>query len=378
MTEFDYKHIKNFIESEISPKAAEHDQQEALSQTVIQKIAAEGFLGVTVPKQYGGGDANWSTLGRLCLEFGKSCTAVRNLITVQHMVTEVIAHYGDESQKEKWLPPLASGEKIAAFALTEPNYGSDASGITTAISRQDDSFLINGTKRWISFGQIADLILTFGKLDGRPCCILIEGKNSAISVSPISGILGSRGSMLAELKFVDCMVPEENIIGKTGLGLHPATFAALDIGRYTISCGCVGMAEACLEASVNYSKKREQFGKPLAENQLIQKLITDMIVDVKAAKLLCQQAGELKDAGDRKSMRELLITKYFAANMAIRVTGKAVQLHGASGYSKDQIVERFYRDAKTMETIEGSNQMMQVMIAKYGYKNYFDEDEQSG
>ena len=202
--------------------------------------------------------------------------------------------------------------------------------------------------------------------------MIVERNTPGLTITPISGILGARGTMLAQLDFNQCRVPENHLVGGIGFGLHPVAFTALDLGRYSIAWGCVGMAQACLDASILYARSRKQFGKYLGDHQLIQALITDMVVDIKAARLLCEKAGQLKAANDQRSMREMLVAKYYAAKMANRVTASAVQIHGANGYSRDYCVERFYRDAKIMETIEGSHQMMQIMIAKYGYQDYIE------
>jgi len=362
--------FRAFVKKEIVPFANSHDLQERISHDVITKLAKEGYLGATVPEEYGGMGMDLITFGLLNEEIGRGCSSIRSLITVQSMVTQVIGRWGSDQQKSQWLSRLASGEIIAAFALTEPEYGSDAANIQMEVTHSDSSFIVNGRKKWISFGPIADIFLTFGRSNGKLCAVLLEKDTPGLSIKPITGLLGVRGSMLAELHFDDCKIPETNLVGNIGFGLIPIAFMALDIGRYSIACGCVGLAEACLEASIQYAKERKQFNAYLKEHQLVQEKIANMIVDIRAARLLCYHAGWLKDAGDRTSFRETLIAKYFAANMAVRVANAAVELHGANGYSRDYPVERLLRDAKIMETIEGTNQMFQIMIAKYGFKEY--------
>lgn len=362
--------FKRFSQNYVRPLAMEHDTSERISRPLISQLADQGYLGAAVSKEFNGLGLDYLTFGWLNFELGKCCTAVRSLVTVQSMVAQVLEKWGTPEQKKQWLEQLATGKKLAGFALTEPDRGSDASGIQTQITECNDSYIINGTKKWISFGQIADLFLVFGQHEGQLCCLLLSADTKGLTVKPIVNILGARGSMLASLEFDGCKVTKESLVGSVGFGLLPVGFTALDVGRYSIAWGCVGMAQACLEESVAYVKSREQFGSQLSEYQLIQALISDMIVDIKAAQLLCEKAGCLKQENHKTAMREMLAAKYFAANMAVRVTGKAVQIHGANGYQNGMIVERFFRDAKIMETIEGSNQMMQIMIAKYSFQDY--------
>jgi alkylation response protein AidB-like acyl-CoA dehydrogenase len=357
--------FRQFVDKEISPYAGQHDREERVSENVIKTLADVGYLGATVAKESGGLGMDMRTFGLLNEELGRGCSAVRNLIGVQSMVTQILERWGSDEQKRRWLRRLAKGERIGAFALTEQKHGSDASSIETSIMTDGDSLVITGRKKWISFGQIADLILVFGRREDKLCTVLIEKDTSGLTVIPIQGLLGLRGSMLAELVFENCKIPLKNMVGAAGFGLAPIGFTALDIGRYSIAWGCVGMAQASLEASIQYAKTRKQFDAHLYEHQLIKQMIADMIVDIRAARLLCLEAGRLKESGDRESFREMLIAKYYAANMVQRVTSKAVELHGANGFSCEYPVERLYRDAKIMETIEGSNQMMQIMISKY-------------
>ena len=347
-----------------------HDKEEKISRNLISKIARYGYLGALVPKKYSGLEMDLLAFGILNQELGKVCTAVRSLITVQSMVSAILHRWGTQAQKDQWLKALATGDRIGGFALTEPEYGSDAGGVQTQFTHHKNGVTIKGQKKWISFGQIADVFLVFGQNEGKLCCAIVDRETKGLDITAIKGILGSRGSMLARLDFHDCHVPKTNLVGNIGFGLHPIGFTGLDMGRYSIAWGCVGMAQACLDASIDYAETRHQFGKTINKFQLIQAMIADMVVDIKAARLLCEQAGRLKQVNDRSAMHEMMVAKYYAANMAERVTSKAVEIHGANGYSSEYIVERFYRDAKIMQTIEGSNQMMQMMIGNYGMQAY--------
>jgi alkylation response protein AidB-like acyl-CoA dehydrogenase len=360
--------FRAFVDAEIAPHADLHDREERLSEDVIRKMAAQGYLGATVPAAYGGQVMDAITFGLLNEEIGRGCTAARGLITVQSMATRVIDRWGSDAQKTRWLRELATGQKIGAFALTEPEHGCDAANIEATAEQTDGGFVINGRKRWISYGQIADVFLVFAQTEKRVSAFLVERDTPGLTVEPMKGLLGARGSMLAELRFEDCRVAAENLVARLGFGLVPVGFTALDVGRYSIAWGAVGLAQACLDSSIQYTKRRKQFGVRLRDHQLIKRMITDMMTDITAARLMCCQAGVLSETDDRDSLNNMCMAKYHATNMAVRVTNAAVQMHGANGYSRDYPVERFYRDAKIGQMIEGSNEMLQLMISRYGYK----------
>ena len=292
------------------------------------------------------------------------CSSTRSMLTVHGMVSLAILRWGTISQKETWLPKLATGQLIGAFALTEPNVGSDAKRIETTAVEELDCFVLSGKKKWITLAQIADFFLVFAQVDGMPSAFLVERDLPGLSVKPMSGLLGARASMIAEITFEDVRVPKENIIGKVGTGLSHIALTCLDYGRYTIALGCVGLGQACLEDSVKYSRERIQFGAPLHENQLIQKMITEMTVNLKAARLLCYNAGHLKEIGDPDSIMETWSAKYFASRAVMKIASDAVQIHGANGCSNQYPVERYYRDAKINEIIEGTTQMHELLIAE--------------
>lgn len=362
--------FREFTHNEVVPLAARHDRQESVSKPVIKKLIKRGYTGALTPAKYGGMGMDWITFGLLSEELGKGCTAVRSLVTVQNMVTATIDRWGNDQQKEKWLPRMAGGEALAAFAMTEPLAGSDAGSIQTSITQKKGIFVVHGHKKWISFGAGADIYLVLGNMEGKHCALLIEKNTPGITTAPIKDILGIRGSGVSEVIFNNCEVAAENLLGQAGFGLNPVCFTSLDVGRYSIAWGCVGLAQACLEASLHYVETRKQFNRYLKEFQLIRELITNMIVQTDASRLMCFQAGSLKMENHPGSFRQILSAKYFASRAAARVAGDAVQIHGAGGFGKEYPVERLYRDAKVMEMIEGSNQMLQIMIAKYGMHNY--------
>jgi hypothetical protein len=214
------------------------------------------------------------------------------------------------------------------------------------------------------------VFLLFAQVNGKVTAFLVESDAPGLSIIPITGMLGTRASMLAELHLEDCTVPKESLVGGIGFGLAPIGTSVLDIGRYSVACGCVGIAQACLDATLSFTSSRTQYGTPLKEHQLIQQMVTDMITNVRAARSLCQHAAILKDKGDPASPMETFIAKYFASTIAMKAASDAVQIHGALGCSSEYPVQRYLRDAKVMEIIEGSTQIQQITIAGYGYQHY--------
>ncbi|HLO50177.1 MAG TPA: acyl-CoA dehydrogenase family protein [Kamptonema sp.] len=362
--------FKAFVDEEIVPHADRIDREERTPPEIIQKLAQKGYLGAILPEEWGGIGMDAIAYGLLNEEIGRGCSSLRCLLTVHSMVAHAILKWGSKFQKEHWLTKLASGDAIAAFALSEPNIGSDAKAVETTATLSGDSYILNGHKKWITYGQIADVFLVFAKFEDKPSAFLVEKNSPGLSTKPIWGMLGVKGSMLAELHLNNCRIPQENLVCRQGFGFSHVASSALDLGRYSVACGCVGIAQACLEACLKYTSKRKQFDVYLKEHQLIRQMITEAIANIKAARLLCYQAGYLKDIGDPKSIMETSIAKYFASTIATKVANDAVQIHGANGCSSQYPVQRYLRDAKIMEIIEGSTQIQQITIAEYGYQEY--------
>ena len=362
--------FRAFVDEAIAPYANQWDREERTPPGLIKKLAKKGYLGALLPKDSGGSAMDMVTYGLLSEEIGRGCSSLRSLLTVHSMVAQALLKWGSQSQKAYWLPKLASGEAIAAFALSEPNVGSDAKSVETTATFSGNSYLLNGQKKWITYGQIADIFLVFAQCDGKPSAFLVEKNSPGLSIEPISEMLGVRASMLAQLHFNDCVIPQENLVCRQGFGFSHVASSALDCGRYSVAWGCVGIAQAGLEACIRYTSQRKQFGVYLREHQLIRQLIADAIANIKAARLLCYQAGYLKDIGNPKSMMETSIAKYFASTTATKVSSDAVQIHGGNGCSSEYSVQRYFRDAKIMEIIEGSTQIQQLTIAEYGYQEH--------
>ncbi len=359
--------FRGFVDREVIPHAEYNDREQRIESRSLSAIMQAGYLGSMIPKRYGGMELDNITLGVLSEELGRGCSSVRSLLTVHGMVALAILRWGTEEQRVQWLPRLASGERIGAFGLTEPFAGSDAKGIETTAMLDGETYVLSGKKKWITMSQIADVFLIFAKCEGRPTAFIVEKDRPGLTVSPMFGLMGARASMIAEVSLENCRIPKGNLLGRIGAGLSHIALSCLDFGRYTIACGCVGLAQACLEASVQYASTRVQFGGPLKDNQLIQKMITEMAVNSKAARLLCYKAGYLRDAVDPESIAETWVAKYYASIMVNRAASDAVQIHGANGCHNGYPVERYYRDARINEIIEGTTQMHEILIAEQTY-----------
>lgn len=356
--------VRQFVEEQVVPRASEMDREQRIPPEVFRKMAEAGLFGLSIPQKYGGSEADYPTLGILHEELGRGFASVQNACTVFAMVCKPLTRFGSEEQKGKWLPRIVSGEAIPAIAITEPHVGSDIAKLETAAVLENDQILLNGTKKYITLGQVADLFLVFARLNGRGIAVLVERDTPGLQITPLPGLMGLRGNMLAELNFENCAVPANQLVGKVGYGFTHLANYALDEGRYTTACGSVGLAQACLEHSLSYANERTQFGEPLRKHQLVQKMLTEMITEVKAARELCAAAGQMREQGDPAAITDTLIAKYYASKTAVRSADHALQIHGASGCIHGNPVERFYRDAKIMEIIEGTSQMHELQIAR--------------
>lgn len=367
------REFKAWVGEAIAPYADQWDREERLPDGLLRALAGSGFPGASIPRDHGGGGLDALAFGALCEALGGGSASVLSLLTVHGMVAEALLKWGNDAQKDRWLPRLAAGETFAAFALTEPNVGCDAKNIETTAELRDGGWVLNGEKAWVSGGQVAGLFLVFAQCAGRPAAFLVERDSPGLSVEPVTGLLGFRAAMLARVRLNDCRIPAESLLGRAGFGFSHVAGTALNHGRYCIAWGCAGMAAACLAASLDYAGRRRQFGVLLREHQLIQRLLTDMVTGVKAARLLCRQAGTLREQGDPRAIMETAVAKYFASRAASRAAADAVQIHGANGCGGDYPVQRYLRDAKIMEIIEGSTQMQQLLIAGYGYQGLGEE-----
>jgi alkylation response protein AidB-like acyl-CoA dehydrogenase len=354
-----------FVAAQVAPCAGGWDRAGRMPMAVIDELRQRGYLGAHLPRELGGGGLDPITYGLITEEIGRGCSSLRSLLTVHDMVSEAVRRWGGPVLKREVLPRLARAEELAALALSEPNIGSDAAGVETEARQDGEGFVLTGSKRWITFGMLADQFLVFASCGGQVAAFLVPAATPGLTRQPIDNVVGTRASHLAALTFDGCRVGADRLVGRVGFGFSHVANTALDHGRYSVAWGAVGIAQACLDASLQYTATRHQFGKPLAKHQLVQRLLTEMIVNTRAARLLCYQAGYRRGQGAPDAATETLVAKYFAARAAARAANDAVQLHGANGLCQDYPVERYLRDAKVTEIIEGSSQIQQIAIASY-------------
>jgi butyryl-CoA dehydrogenase len=360
---------RKFAEEYIVPVARDNDVNERFPGDIIEKMGELGLLGGPVPIEYGGAGLDHISHALITEEIGKACSSVRTTISVQISLVELsLARWGTEEQKRRYLPAMCSGKLIGCFGLTEPNAGSDPSGMETTAVADGDQWLLNGRKVWISNGGVAGLAIVFAQTDKSKGhrgigAFLVERDTPGFSSRDMHGKLGLRSSNTGELILEDCRIPKDRMLGKVGDGFKVA-MSALDNGRYSVAAGCVGICQGCVDASVRYAKDRKQFGRAIGSFQLVQDLIARMIVDTEAARLLVFRAGHLKNQGVRCT-REVSIAKYFASEAAVRCALDAIQVHGSYGYSNEYPVERYLRDAKVATIYEGTSQIQKLLIASH-------------
>lgn len=352
------------IESVLSPLAAEIDATQRYPLALVEELGRSGCIGAMLPEPISRG-LSASKYGVMTEEVGAVCSNTRNLIAVQDMVLDALWRWGTAEQRERWLSLIVSGSAVASFALTEPDTGSDAADVRTVARRRGDTIEITGVKTWISFAQLADVFLVFVDLDGQHTALLVPSETPGVTVTPIAGMLGLSGSMLATIEFDQCVVGSESVVGPSGAGLVFVASGALDIGRLSTAWGSVGLAQACLHATIARSEQRHQGGHAIRQHQLVQRLITEQLADTRAARALCAEASRARDDDTEDAVHETLLAKYFATRAAWRTATAAVQLHGASGLANDAVVGRFFRDAKAGEIIEGTSEVLQHLIGTW-------------
>jgi alkylation response protein AidB-like acyl-CoA dehydrogenase len=359
---------RDFTDNEIVPVARDNDRNEKFDTELVKKMADMGFLGAIVSEEYGGRGLDYRTYGLIVEEIGRGDSSARTVVSVQtSLVCSSIERWGTEEQKHEWLPKLCSGEALGCFGLTEPSSGSDAASLKTRATKVDGGWKLNGQKQWISMGNHAQVALIFAQTDPEKAhrglaCFLVPTDSDGFSSGEIHGKLGLKASDTAELSLSDVEVPDETMLGEIGDGFKVA-MSALDSGRYSVASGCVGISQGCVNASVQYAKEREQFGRPIGSFQLVQAMIADMIVDTEAARGLVWKAGWLKDTG-KPSTTETSIAKLYATEAAVRNANLAIQVHGGSGYVDDHPVERYLRDARVATLYEGTSQIQKLIIGR--------------
>ncbi|MGW2181751.1 acyl-CoA dehydrogenase family protein [Streptomyces sp. NPDC001732] len=358
----------DFVAREISPHAVEWDRAENVDRSIVRKLGFVGFLGLTVPEEYGGSGGDHLAYCLVTEELGRGDSSVRGIVSVSlGLVAKTVAAWGDEEQKRHWLPRLTAGEAIGCFALTGPGTGSDAGNLTTRAVRDGDSYVVNGSKMFITNGTWADVVLLFARTGDAPghggiSAFLVPADTPGLTRRIIHGKLGLRGQATAELVLEDVRVPASTLLGPAGKGFSIA-MSALAKGRMSVAAGCVGIAQAALDAAVGYASRREQFGRPVAGHQLVQELISDIAVDVGAARLLTWRVADLVDRGEDFATAASK-AKLFASEAAVRAADNALQVFGGYGYIDEYPVGKLLRDARVMTLYEGTSQIQKLIIGR--------------
>jgi len=361
--------VREFAENEIATRAREYDEAEKFPKEQLDGLAELGFLGMIIPEEYGGAGFDTVSYSVALEEIARADASVAVIVSVTNSVCcYPILSYGTEEQKQKFLVPLAKGEKLGAFCLTEPQAGSDATNLKTRAVEDGDDYVINGTKSWVTNGGFSDIHIVMavtGEKDGKKevTAFIVEKETEGLAVSSIEHKMGQRASQTTELSFTDARIPKANVLGKVGEGMRVA-FSSLDNGRIGIASLSVGVAQAALEEAQNYSKDRIAFGRPIAEHQAIQFKLADMATQTEAARLLTLRAAAMKDANHPQTGIYSAQAKLFASENANRVCAEAIQIHGGNGYSRHYNVEKYYRDARITTIYEGTSEMQRIIISR--------------
>jgi alkylation response protein AidB-like acyl-CoA dehydrogenase len=363
-----YETARDFTDKEIVPRARDNDRNAHFDTELVAKMAAQGYLGAIVPQEYGGAGLDYLTYGLIVEQVGRGDSSMRTVVSVQtSLVCSGILRHGTEEQKRHYLPKLCSGEWLGCFALTEPDTGSDAANQKTRARKTDSGWVLNGSKMWISMGNHAKVALVFAQTDPEKghrgvACFLVDTDQPGFQPQEIHGKLGLRGSDTAEISLDDVEVSDDQLLGEVGDGFKVA-MGNLDSGRFSVASGCVGICQGCLDASVQYSKERIQFGRPIASFQLVQEMLTDIKLKTDAARMLVWRAGYLKDTG-QPNTTETSVAKLYATEAAFECANTAIQVHGGSGYVDDYPVERYLRDVRVTTLYEGTSQIQKLIIGR--------------
>jgi len=360
--------VRDFAEKEIRPNIMTWDDAEEFPLDLFHKLGDLGLMGVLVPTDYGGSGFGYMEYITVVSEIAKVCGSIGLSVAAHNsLCTGHIMYFGNEEQKKKYLPKLATGEWIGAWGLTEQNTGSDAGGMNTVAVDKGDHYLLNGSKNFITHGKSGNVAVVIARTGEKGdshgmTAFVVERGLEGFSAGKKERKLGMRASETTEMIFQDCKVPKENVLGEVGAGFVQA-MKVLDGGRISIAALSLGIAKGAFEASVKYSKEREQFGKPISEFQAIGFKLADMATEIEASELLILQAGDLKNKG-KKITKESAYAKYYASEVCVRVSTEAVQIFGGYGYTKDFPVEKFYRDSKLCTIGEGTSEIQKLVIAR--------------
>ncbi|MFD5250400.1 acyl-CoA dehydrogenase family protein [Amycolatopsis sp. NPDC058340] len=356
-----------FVDDEIAPHAAEWDRAEQVDRGIVKRLGELGFLGLMVPEAYGGVDADMLSYVLVTEELGRGDSAVRGIVSVSlGLVTKTIVTHGTDEQREYWLPRLVSGDALGCFALTEPGTGSDAASVSTRATRDGGDWILDGGKMFITNGTWAQVALTFARTSERGLtAFLVPTDTRGLSAREIHGKLGLRGQATAELTFDGVRVPDSARLGEVDRGLGIA-LGALSRGRVSVAAGAVGLAQAAVDAAVRYSTERTQFGRPIASFQLVQELLADSAVDVRAARLLTHHVARIADSGvsPKEYTTDASIAKYHASETAVRVSNNCLQVFGGYGFIDEFPAGKYLRDARVLTLYEGTSQVQKLLIGR--------------
>jgi len=361
---------REFVKRELTPDVIkEHERQHRFPLEIIKKMAALGLTGDIVPQEYGGLGADWVSHGLISEEIGGAwfslCLSVQLVQT--GLVEYPIVKFGNEEQKQRYLPPLAKAEKIGCLAAVEPNVGSDAAAVQATASLEEDHWVVSGFKTWITNGSVADICIVLVQTEkkrgiGGLALLIVDRDTPGLSIVDIFPKTGVFCTPTSELRFNTCRVPKENLLGEVGKGLHIAMEGISNV-RYSLAAGCTGIIQSCINACCRYAQERFQFGKPIGAFQLVQEMIADMVISAEAARFLYLRVGNLKNRGV-PCRRETSVAKVFATEAALQACAKAIKIHGAYGYCDEFPVERHFRDVMAPTLFGGTNEIHRLIIAR--------------
>ncbi|MFC1728800.1 acyl-CoA dehydrogenase [candidate division KSB1 bacterium] len=361
--------VREFAETELAPDASERDEKQEFPHEQVKKLGELGFMGVFIPEEYGGAGLDSICYTILIEELSRVDASVGTIVSVNNsLFCSGIYKFGTEAQKQKFLIPLAGGNGLGAYSLSEAGSGSDAASLKTRLTPDGDHYVVNGTKLWVTNGLHATHYIVFMTLDPEKrhkgiCAVIVERDTEGFEIGKKENKLGIRSSDTVELIFNNARIPKENLLGEEGDGFGIA-MSILDNGRISIGAQALGIAQGAFDASLKYAQERESFGKPLIKHQAIQNKLADMATQIDAGRLLLYRAAKLRDLGKIHS-KEASMAKLFCADISNRIASEAVQIHGGYGYLKDFAVERFMRDAKITEIYEGTSEIQRIVIARH-------------
>lgn len=367
---------RDFARREILPHVVDYDREERFPREIVRQTGELGWIGAVLPQEYGGAGLDWVSFAMLIEEVSRACHVVGLVFSMPSgLVGAGILRYGTEEQKQQYIVPLLSGDSFAGAGVTEPGSGTDVASMATTCRREGDTYVINGAKAWISMLDVGDWFLTFATLDKSlrrkgVCAFIVPRDTPGLTLRPYKNKLGFRPIATGDLVLDDVRVPMQNRVGEEGQG-YDVAMAAVETGRLSVAARAVGLAQGCLDASVRYARDRVVLGQEVGRFQLVQSMITDMVVGVEGARHFLYELAADKDAGVVRPRRKASLAKMHATDVAMKAATAAVQIHGAYGVAEEYHVGRYFRDAKVFQIVEGNNQLHRGMVAEYelGYRS---------